>query len=467
MMKKSILILLFIFLTVSLFAQGGVYKYGKIDFLLGDVKVKRLSGSRINATVGMKVFVGDKVTTGKNSSAQILLGQGIKARLAAESEFELKKSEINKANEKETVLGLSFGKMWANIQKLKKDEKLNVETPTAVAGIRGTILVVDQQADQTTLYVGEGLVSLLSKIIGKDVEVDNGFVATIDKDGKISEPRAMTEDDKKNMMSGIPVMIKGGKGKSKKDTLKSEVESEKENLAMQQYLANKLQKEDLITGRTMKDIHGNLVRVEQLFRKSGEKSFQIINLTQRDDELVYFDINMYYNKRLPGSFKDWGEFFAKNDVNLQQRIALLGTKTKDGVKDHITWTGTYDAKDKKFNEQFVINGTTYYGDLDDDEHVDSSSSSKELKTVTEIKLYTDPSLSAGSDSGKILKMSLYIINNDGEVLSEKHFSSGNDILNLFNTTGGELIVSSDDLMQGDIDIVAIPDIAFVFIQEIF
>ncbi len=326
MVKKIfIFILVFCFFGILLHAQDKA-NFGKIDFLIGKVSVKQISGKTVGAKLNMKIYVGDKVQTAKNSSAQVVIGKNIKVRIAANSEFELKKDEINQANERDTVLGLNFGKIWASVNKLKKDEKFSVETPTAVAGVRGTIFVVKQSDEGTTLYVGGGAIALLSKLLGQEINCENGFMLSIGKDGSFSGIKEMSDQDKQDMMTGIPIFFKQGSG-SLKDELKSEIDDEKSNLDKQKDKSDRLKSDDLTTGRTLKDIHGNIVRVEQIFRKSGANSFQILNITKRDDGLAYMDFTAYFNRVLPKDFKNWGEFFINNDdIDLESRTTLLGTK---------------------------------------------------------------------------------------------------------------------------------------------
>lgn len=467
MIKKLTVFMIILLFTSSTLTAAKKSSYGKINFIIGKVQVKRLTGKKLNAKLNMKVYMGDKITTGKNGSAQLLLKDNVKIRIAKNSKFELKK-ETTKAKGRETILGLNFGKVWANIKKLKKNHKFSIETPTAVVGVRGTILVINEDNNGATIFVGEGKLSCLSKLLGTDVIVDKDFMLFISKDGKFSGPKKMSSSDKKDMMGGIPVFFrKGGfRGKENiKDELKSEINKEKRNLQKQKQFASRLKKEDLATGRTLKDpVTGKTIRVEQIFRRNTKYSFQIINLTKRHDGLTYFDLTMTYNLRLPSNLKNWGEFFSSNDnVKLKERNAKFGTKKKIKTQEDIfEWIGEYDKATDKFNDTFFVNGTPYFGDLVDDIK-DTEEGTSALYSKGELTLYKD---AAKTDPAGTIKISLYIINDQGKVLSEKHFNSSNDIFSIFNTTAGRILIQSDDLLYGDIDVITIPDIAFVMIQEI-
>ena len=462
--KTFTIMLLVLLFAFNLFAEENKTLTAKIDYIIGkgNVKIIKPAGKKLNAKNNMTIYSGDKIKTDEKTTVQISLDNNTKVRIAKNTEFELK----GKAGKKETIFSLTIGKIWASFKKLKKDHKYSVETPTAVAGVRGTIFVVQHNENNTTLFVGEGKVNFLSKLLKKEINVEHGFMITMDNQGNLADARKMSSADKKQMMSGIPVFFKQKKAKSK-DVLKSEILNEKKNLNKQNQFASKLKSEDLTAGRTLKDIHGNIVRVEQLFRKQGSKSFQVINLTMRDDGLAYFDLTLTYNKELPKNYKNWGAFFMDDAVNLDKKDFKLGTKRAGNNNDEFHWTGTYNPVTEKWDE--VINITGKDGNktgllveagTDGLEEMDYQSGSDGLSSTGTLTL---------DDGGPNLtfKFSIYIINNDGDILSEKYFKSGNDIINIFNTTAAEIIIhSNDDFFYGDIDVVTVPNIAFVIIQEV-
>lgn len=469
MIKKLTVFIIILLFTSTTLAAAKKSSYGKINFIIGKVQVKRLTGKKLNAKLNMKVYMGDKITTGANGSAQLLLKDNVKIRIAKNSKFELKK-ETTKAKGRETILGLNFGKVWANIKKLKKNHKFSIETPTAVVGVRGTIFVVNEDNNGTTIFVGEGKLSCLSKLLGTDIIVNKDYMLFISKDGKFTGPKKMSSQDKKDMMGGIPVFFRKGDFRGKgniKDELKNEINKEKRNLQKQKQFASRLKKEDLATGRTLKDpVNGKTIRVEQIFRRRDKCSFQIINLTKRDDGLTYFDLTMTYNLKLPSNLKNWGEFFINNDnVKLKRRDAKFGTKKKIKTQeDTFEWIGEYDPTTDELKDKFFItkgNGerVEYFGDADDIK--DTEEGTSELYSKGELTLYNKDNNVEGT-----IKISLYIINDQGKILSEKHFNSSNDIFSIFNTTAGRILIQSDDLLYGDIDVITVPDIAFVMIQEI-
>ncbi|MBN1898272.1 MAG: FecR domain-containing protein [Spirochaetes bacterium] len=459
-MKKIISLLIIYTLAFAFMAQAQARTSttGKINFLFGDVKIVRASGKSIPATLNSMVYVGDKIITGEKGSAQVVLTDESRIRIAKNSEFVFKKA-TDEAGKKQSVFGLNFGKIWAQIKKLGKDDKVSIETPTAVVGVRGTIFVL-KQGDVTKIYLGEGELSFLSKLLKTEIPLKGGFVATLGADGKFTDVREMNDQDRNDMMQGIPIFIKGMQG-DPKGQLKSEIDDEKNNLWKNKQFANRLKNEDLSTGRTVKDIHGNTVRVEQIFRKSGADNFQILNLTKRVDGIHYFELRMFYNNELPDDLRKWGEFFLDDNTYLTKRDMTFGTKKGGGTGDTLLWRGMYNPATDEFDDYYFFNGVQRYADSDNMNLVGSTT---ELSTAGELQLYSDPGMTTAAEK---ITIRMYIINDQGTILSEQYFKSNNDILSLFNTTGGEIILESASFNHGAIDVVTIPDIIYVIIQEAF
>ena len=465
-MKRTKSLLISIFLIILFTLKVMAADYGKINFIVGQVTIIRASGDSVPAQLNSKIYANDKIITGDTGTVQIVLRGEINIRIAKKSEFVLQQEKIDAAKKKKTLLKLTFGKIWVSIKKLKKGDGLNVETPTAVVGVRGTIFALSQKNKMTTVYVGEGVVTFLSKLLGQEIQLEKGIMAKLFSDGNFSDKKQMSDQDQKEMMLGIPVFIKksdSGSASDLKDELIKEIQQEKDDLREQRQFANRLKKEDFATGRTLKDIHGNVVRVEQIFTRNSPKSFQILNITKRDDGLAYFDLKMYYNMTLPEKLKDWGDFFIETDeLCLDKQDVTLGSLKTSG-KDTFRWIGTYDPDADEMNDEFYVNGKKYYGDMDKLEVIDENSD--QLKTTGVLNLYTDPDNWSTETLGPKINISVYVINTEGEILSSKSFQSADNVFNLFTTTAGEIILGSDAFVHGDIDVVTIPDIAFVIIQE--
>ncbi|MGB3007012.1 MAG: FecR domain-containing protein, partial [Chitinophagaceae bacterium] len=85
---------------------------------------------------------------------------------------------INSMIEDNSKIKLVLGKLWANIKKMTKDGKMEISTTQAVAGIKGTTLVLTDDGQHSTLKVIEGTVEFTSLTNGKKIEVNTGEMVT-------------------------------------------------------------------------------------------------------------------------------------------------------------------------------------------------------------------------------------------------------------------------------------------------
>lgn len=134
----------------------------KITFPLGNVFViKKGQRQMIKGAFNMKLYLGDKVKTQKESRCEIKFEDESIVRIAEQSIYTIEKANFKTKN-KEVVSKLSIGKLWANIKKLaKSSDKWQVRGPAAVVGVRGTVYRMDADADSTTkVFVYEGEVSV-------------------------------------------------------------------------------------------------------------------------------------------------------------------------------------------------------------------------------------------------------------------------------------------------------------------
>ncbi len=475
-MKKISIILLMLFIPLYLSAKSRV-TYGKIKFVVGKVNIKRVEGKVEKATINKKVYEGDEIITGSNGAAQILLRKGIQIRIAKNSVLKIKKNIISDKG-KNTRLNVSIGKIWIRIKdRLGKNDKFKVETPTAVVGVRGTIFVVEANNNGTTLYVAKGLVSFVSKLIGKEILVKKNFMAMIDKNGNIKNINKMSKSDKEKMMNGIPIFIKNNKNKKRdlKSILKSEINKEKRNIYRSRRMIANLKNEDLKAGRTLYalkfDENGKIigkeeVRVEQIFRRKGKNSLQLLNLTKHENELVYVDITVRFDKDLSDNLSDISKYFISDDSSIQVvgKEVRIGAKRKSKLNDEIKWISTYDKDSDEWDDTVDIRGkVTKTGlKIKPDELKDIEEGDSSLYKISELQLYEND----GVTPYKTIKIQMYIIDNNGEILSENNLKDNDNFFKLIKNIAGQILIKQDDILNGDINIVTTPDIGFVIIQDI-
>jgi hypothetical protein len=166
----------------------------KITYMKGKVEVQRKgSESMVPAAMKMTVYPGDMVSTDDGSEAELKLSDGSILKLRDKSKLEIERME--KQKKPVTTINsfkLASGKILGSIRKLSsKNSKFTVSTPTAVAGIRGTVFGVFVEGDSTELDVLNGEVAVQGDT-GPEVMVKEKMTTTICKGDSARNPIAMT-----------------------------------------------------------------------------------------------------------------------------------------------------------------------------------------------------------------------------------------------------------------------------------
>lgn len=131
--------------------------------LSGDVTVKKGGGSKTyDAYENMSLNQGDTVYTGADSSVTLNLSNG-DADVTLGENAEINVSDLNSADgKKKSKLKVWAGSMWVKVKSLAgSNDEFEVETPTAVMGVRGTqfFVSVDPKTGAVKMAVGAGKVS--------------------------------------------------------------------------------------------------------------------------------------------------------------------------------------------------------------------------------------------------------------------------------------------------------------------
>lgn len=134
-----------------------------IAALSGDVTIKKGGGSKsYDAYENMSLNQGDTVYTGAGSSATLNLSNG-DADVTLSENAEINVSDLNTSDgNKKSKLKVWAGSMWVKVKSLAgSDDEFEVETPTAVMGVRGTqfFVMVDPKTGAIKMAVGAGKVS--------------------------------------------------------------------------------------------------------------------------------------------------------------------------------------------------------------------------------------------------------------------------------------------------------------------
>jgi len=174
---------------------------GKVDVLRGGAM------PAISVKVGDLVFVKDVVRTKSQAKAEILFMDGNQIKVGQRTRIDISEY-ITDEKKSMGIIKLPRGKVEAivppkvvnRITLSPEANRFEIQTPVAVAGVRGCGYHVYQSGNTATIYVEEGVVYVVNpKFPDQVIEVHAGEIVTIyaDQPATASKPRKATEEEKK------------------------------------------------------------------------------------------------------------------------------------------------------------------------------------------------------------------------------------------------------------------------------
>ncbi len=198
MSKKFItfVLIFLIFLISFAFSQDSPKpRVAIITYIKGNVYVKKITSELwLPAKVKMELVSGDKVWVQQNSQAVLQFSDKSTLKLGANTQLDILNLDYDKDTKKEvSIFKLLIGKIWATVEKLlSQGERVEIQTPTAVAGVRGTEWIQEVLEDGTTkIWTLKGVVLLTAK--ERTVEVKEGFQSIVKPDEPPAEPSEIKE----------------------------------------------------------------------------------------------------------------------------------------------------------------------------------------------------------------------------------------------------------------------------------
>ena len=142
------------------------------------------------AATGMAIFVGGHVRAEEASTALVEVDVDKRVRVAPNTSFVLRQLDPDTMK-----LDLSQGQTWINVEGLEEGDTVEVETPTAVASVRGTRWSARLTHAGATVFTTQvDTVTVISKA-GGTVEVLPGFQTMVETGAQPSTPEPMTPDE--------------------------------------------------------------------------------------------------------------------------------------------------------------------------------------------------------------------------------------------------------------------------------
>jgi FecR protein len=166
---------------------------GTVAAVVGTLQIQR-GGTWQEAAIGAPVFPGDRLRTGTNDRAKVVFADDSVLDLAPGTELSITNQVFNPGRRGfRSLLRLFQGKVraWVSAHYHEPHARYEVETPTAIAGVRGTefivVYTVDTELSEIVGIADEVEVSGKLTVIGPSVRVGPHFYTQVEK-GRFPTP---------------------------------------------------------------------------------------------------------------------------------------------------------------------------------------------------------------------------------------------------------------------------------------
>jgi len=187
---------------------------GWVCGLEGESTIERPGKGSVAAIVGIGVEMGDVISTSPDGRIKILFVDDSVVSLGADTRVKISEFVFDPANkDRHSLLELLGGKLRLLVGKLFGVEtNVKVQTPTAVAGVSGTIFAIDYSPEKnlTRVLTIEGAVAVSSAnpSLNGLFTVTAGEITIVQRDEFPEEARTATSEELQSLMGGTEVSNK-------------------------------------------------------------------------------------------------------------------------------------------------------------------------------------------------------------------------------------------------------------------
>ncbi len=307
----------------------------------GAVQVRAGAGAWASATGPMEMTAGQEVRTEAGAAAEVKFPDGSRVLLSPLSQFKMESTD-----HKETILGLSLGKLRAAFSGFMSS-RVSIRTPTAVCAVRGTVFELGADAKSTQVNMAEGVLEIQDQK-GQRAVVTSEETVTIGEQG-METPHQVALTDSRALDAVRPMVVN-------RESARDATRRMLEDMRNRELKANEAQ-----LGKDAIDAFGRRVRIEEYLLRPDNKSFELLFLSHRQDRFDWGHMVEIFNSKIPddmsqvpaiiaGTFlsqtqpSHWlksMEFYATNTVDAEREQISLGNPTRidfSGYLNHVPGT---------------------------------------------------------------------------------------------------------------------------------
>ena len=221
---------------------------------------------------------GDTVRTAARGLATLTFADGSRVELYGNTSFTLEETAA-----KSYVMGLSLGKLKAFVEKIAT-RSFKVRTPTAIAAVRGTEFQVEVTGDGTT-----------------NVDLYKGLLAVSDKHGGeiLLHPHESTRIDTRGLGAQKRAARSALQRERFRTAMRQEMTRDMTRQQMQAAAVRELRLADYQQGKSVVNVFGQRVRVEEYIVRPQPDQFKLVVLNSAKGSFNYFTYLGTFNTTLP------------------------------------------------------------------------------------------------------------------------------------------------------------------------
>jgi|GEM_PF-2137109 len=307
----------------------------------GAVQVRTGAGAWAPVTGPVEMTAGQETRTEVGAAAEIRFPDGSKVLLSPLSQF-----KVESTDRKETILGLSLGKLRAAFSGFISS-RISIHTPTAVCAVRGTVFDMGADAKSTQVNMAEGVLEVQDQK-GQRAVVTSEETVTIGEQG-METPHQVSLTDDRALDAVRPLVVN-------RESARDATRRMLEDMRNRELKSNEVQ-----LGKDAIDAFGRRVRIEEYLLRPDNQSFKLLFLSERQDRFDWGHLIENFNSKIPddmsqvpaiisGTFlsqtqpSNWlksMEFYATNTVDEEKETISLGAPTRidfSGYFNHIAGT---------------------------------------------------------------------------------------------------------------------------------
>lgn len=441
------------------------------------------AGSDVFAPVaaGQILAQGSQVSTGENGRVTIEVGPKNLIKLRGNAKIVVGSTLADGSRIK-----LLAGRIKGVFAGLTGGRKFDVEfqSRSAVASVKGTVLDAEDGPDGIRIRTAFGAVDFFFN--GTRHGVPQGCGLLLGKDDGI-EVRALSNEE-------IDDSLSDGRGlrvSNERRILHDFVGDSQDAASQEQDVVTQIHEDDFAVGRSLRDVHGNLTRVDQRLTRPYPNVIQVTNLVKRNEYLYagkfgyagtsgprfdYLETWVEFNRGLPGDVLDWPAFLEANSETIdlvEMRTTISNGRFNDPSADTLVMRDRPDGNDQTDDGRMYLNGVRLLDSELDGTDADGLESG-ELWATSIKRFYRDANNDGLADAGVQnivdLRIEVYGINEEGTILSLAGLTDSalRDPIGVLRTSAAEIIVSGVDGTganvfggtgnRSNIDLVVIPDL---------